>query len=80
MLIHSGFPFQRKRCLFWTTPAPLDGTQYHFDFNAFLTAMTSVDIILDVAVLCLPLLVIYNLRMSFKAKILVAGIFLQGSL
>jgi hypothetical protein len=50
------------------------------DFPAALTAHAVIDIILDVAILILPLRVIGSLNLATKKKITVAGIFMLGGL
>lgn len=48
--------------------------------HACLTAMSTIDILTDVVILCLPLSMVWRLQMSTKNKWQVTGMFLVGSL
>jgi len=65
---------------FWLTPAALEGTQYVLYPPALITAYAVVDVVLDLAVLSLPLPVIKRLQLSREKRLGVAAIFLLGAL
>ena len=78
-----------KRCFFqpaifqckpvsaaWTAP-----DQYRvINLPVYLLIMAAINTAMDLTIVCLPLFVIRTLRMSFKRKLLVSGIFLLGLL
>ena len=50
------------------------------DFQAFLFGITISNLILDVIILCMPLLMKWTLKLSTRKKFEGSGIFLLGSL
>ena len=50
------------------------------NLNASLTALSVIDILTDVLILCLPLNIVWKLQMSTKNKWQVTCMFLVGSL
>jgi len=50
------------------------------NLHASLTALSTIDILTDVLILCLPLNMVWRLQMSTKNKWQVTGMFLVGSL
>lgn len=61
---------------FWENPEQ----SYVIDFQLFLFVMATLDILLDVLTLLLPLPVIRGLHMSTKKKVQLACVFLLGFL
>lgn len=59
----------------WTKP-----NSTVIDYDAFLLATATLNTILDLIVVALPLFVIRKLHMSPKRKLFVSGIFLLGTL
>ena len=51
-----------------------------FNYDDFFLAMEIVDVILDIAILCLPFRMIAALHLSLRKKFMLSGIFLLGSL
>ncbi|MCJ1267410.1 hypothetical protein MMC22_007295 [Lobaria immixta] len=49
------------------------------DFQAFLVGITVSNLLLDVIILCMPLPMIWNLKLSTRKKLEVIGVFLLGS-
>jgi hypothetical protein len=52
--------------------------RHRFNFNAWYLTYSGLSILFDVAILCFPLPVIKNLRVSTKKKISILGIFWLG--
>lgn len=50
------------------------------DFPAYLLSLASINTVLDVMIVVMPVSVIRTLHMSPKRKVLVSGIFLLGLL
>ncbi|MCJ1391625.1 hypothetical protein MMC18_004490 [Xylographa bjoerkii] len=48
------------------------------NYPAFLVSIATINTALDLATVCLPLLVILKLNMTFNRKVLVSGMFLLG--
>lgn len=65
---------------YWTTPLRLDGTQYNYNYSAFLTGMIAIDIVFDVLILCLPFPIIFSLQMNPARKVLLGLLFVLGFL
>ncbi|MCJ1265640.1 hypothetical protein MMC22_005520 [Lobaria immixta] len=49
------------------------------DFQAFLVGITVSNLLLDVIILCMPLPMIWNLKLSTRKKLEVSSVFLLGS-
>jgi len=74
-----GFLFSAKGVSsYWTTQPQFENTEYNFNFTTFLTAMNSIDIVLDVLILCLPLPMVWDLQMTLGRKVVVSCLFLLG--
>jgi hypothetical protein len=65
---------------FWTVSPLLDGTQFVLSFPALLTALAVIDILLDAAILTLPIPIIVKLQLPPIRKMSIIAIFLSGSL
>lgn len=50
------------------------------DVQAYLTAITISNVLIDVVILCLPIHMVSKLRLPTRKKIVVSGIFMLGSL
>ena len=50
------------------------------NWSAFGIAMAAINLVLDLATLCMPLFVISTLHMSFKKKAAVVGLIWLGAL
>ena len=50
------------------------------DFPTYLLSLASINTVLDVVIVVMPVSVIRTLHMSTKSKVLVSGIFLLGLL
>jgi len=50
------------------------------NYSAFLMAWASLDLVLDVIILCMPAFVIKSLNLRFKRKLLLIGVFGVGAL
>lgn len=53
---------------------------YCFDFNIYWMGMGAAELVIDTAILILPMGMVMKLWMPLQQRILVAGIFLLGSL
>ncbi|KAF2836969.1 hypothetical protein M501DRAFT_211771 [Patellaria atrata CBS 101060] len=64
---------------FWNTPAMSDGTQYVIYLPTLLTTYAVLDIALDLAILSLPIPLIWSMCLSCRKRVYVAGVFLLGA-
>ena len=68
----------------WPISAAFDARLLHTDqcinFQAFYWGISATNMVLDIAVLCLPMHVIWKLQLPTKQKALLAIIFLMGGL
>ena len=64
----------------WTWLNALDDPRYCFNFNIFWMVSGACEVLIDIAVLSLPIQVILALQMSRRKKATVAFIFLLGGL
>jgi hypothetical protein len=73
-----------KGTLLITTPLSAFWTQLHpktnYKFGDFMVVYASMDVAVDVFILCLPIPVIGNLHMEMKRKLQVIGIIWLGIL
>jgi hypothetical protein len=51
-----------------------------FNFPAYFLAMELIDLLLDVAIICLPIKTVLRLHLSLRKRLAVLGIFLLGAL
>ncbi|KAI0874625.1 hypothetical protein GGS24DRAFT_489834 [Hypoxylon argillaceum] len=62
----------------WSWLNSLADPKYCFNYNIFWMAAGSVEILLDVIILALPISVLARLRLSWRRKLTISGIFLLG--
>lgn len=66
---------------FWVRPLPGQPSTAHcFNFNTFFFVEAVIDIIIDCAILILPLRAIHGLVITARTKVLLYSIFLLGGL
>lgn len=64
---------------FWT-PRVFSHQCGHIDFGLFTLSVNTLDVVLDMTILALPIRIIQSLNMPLNDRLLVIGLFLVASL